>query len=116
MTRIQVAALEFITRYKKENGVTPTYDEIAAALNLHSKSGISRIVNALVRQKKLTKAFGIARGLEVIQVATYSIDPSIAGVLEAYCDRTRAVPTAIVGEALLEYFVKRGFPEAEERR
>jgi repressor LexA len=47
LTRQQLRALEYIKQYYKLAGVCPTFDEIAKALDLKSKSNVHRIVHGL---------------------------------------------------------------------
>jgi repressor LexA len=50
MTERQKIVLDFIAMYIKMKGYAPSYQEIATALNLRSKSNIHRIIHSL--QKK----------------------------------------------------------------
>jgi repressor LexA len=54
-TRRQKEVLEFITRYIEANGSEPSYQMIARALNLRSKAGIAKHIQALEDQGLLTK-------------------------------------------------------------
>src|ERR1041384_1375375 len=54
-TRRQKEVLEFITRYIETNGSEPSYRMIARALNLKSKAGIFKHIQALANQGVLTK-------------------------------------------------------------
>ena len=66
LTRMQSRALAFIERYVAENGLSPTYDEIAAELGLASKSGVNRLVTGLEQRGRVRKLAGRARGIEII--------------------------------------------------
>lgn len=54
-TRRQKEVLEYITRYIEEHDSEPSYQMIARALNLKSKAGIFKHVQALENQGLLTK-------------------------------------------------------------
>jgi SOS-response transcriptional repressor LexA len=47
-------------------GVAPSHDELKDSLGLSSKSGVNRIINALVDRGHVRRIPHIARGLEVI--------------------------------------------------
>ena len=47
-------ALDFVGARLRETGVSPSYDDIAEALSLRSKSGVSRVVHQLVEKGYLT--------------------------------------------------------------
>ncbi|WP_210204379.1 LexA family protein [Devosia submarina] len=53
LTNQQAAALKFIERYQDEHQAGPTYDEIKDALGLASKSGVHRLVHALIERGAL---------------------------------------------------------------
>ena len=55
MTRKQSELLKYITAYIQKNDFSPSYDEMKVAVNLKSKSGIHRLVEALEKQKKNKK-------------------------------------------------------------
>lgn len=66
LTRMQSRTLAFIKRYIAANGISPTYDEIAAELGLASKSGVNRLVTGLEQRGRVRKLAGRARGIEII--------------------------------------------------
>ncbi len=47
LTKKQHELLQFISRHIGQNGVSPSFDEMKDALDLKSKSGIHRLINAL---------------------------------------------------------------------
>ncbi len=61
------------------NGVSPSYDELAQALGLASKSGINRMVTALVAQGAVTSTPAVARSLRVVPV----LDVEVKRLIEA---------------------------------
>lgn len=65
LTRRQRECLAFIDDYDREHGVTPSYDEMKDHLGLASKSGVARIVNALVERGHITKLENRARSIFV---------------------------------------------------
>lgn len=67
LTRAQSEALAFIGRYIAKHGISPTYDEIAAALNLKSKSGVNRLVVALEDRGHVRRKPDRARSIELAE-------------------------------------------------
>lgn len=63
MTAKQSEALTFITGYIHQHGIGPSFDEIKDALALKSKSGVHRIITALVERGHLVKLPNRARTL-----------------------------------------------------
>ena len=52
LTRKQYELLRFINERLKEAGVPPSFDEMKDALDLRSKSGIHRLITALVAAER----------------------------------------------------------------
>ena len=69
LTKKQKELLEYIQSYQTKSGVTPSYEEMKAALNLKSKSGIHRLVIALEERGFVRRLAHKARALEVIKDA-----------------------------------------------
>ena len=67
LTPKQAELLAFIKQYQAEQSCCPSYEEMNGALGLRSKSGIHRLVNALVERGFLRKAYHRHRALEVVQ-------------------------------------------------
>lgn len=68
LTRQQHQLLTFIARFTTENGWAPSYDEMRAGMGLASKSGINRLMAALVERGFITKRRDRARAIEVIRM------------------------------------------------
>lgn len=47
LTKRQSELLKFIREYRRQNGVSPSYREMAKALSLNSSSGIHRLIQGL---------------------------------------------------------------------
>ena len=83
LTRKQHELLMFIHERIKETGVSPSFDEMKAALNLASKSGIHRLITALEERGFLRRLPHRARALEVMKMpeqATAAAPPRGRGV------------------------------------
>ena len=71
LTSQQAALLSYIERYHAEHeGVSPSYEEMAEALGLASKSGVHRILTALKSKGRIRSLYGRARSLEVLHEAS----------------------------------------------
>ncbi len=68
LTRKQYELLMFIHERIRESGVPPSFDEMKEALDLKSKSGIHRLITALVERGFIHRLEHRARALEVIKM------------------------------------------------
>src|SRR5690554_2466853 len=68
LTRKQYQLLQFVHRHLKEEGVSPSFDEMKDALELKSKSGIHRLITALVERGFIRRLPHRARAIEVIRL------------------------------------------------
>ena len=68
LTRKQHELLVFINDHIAETGVSPSFDEMKAALNLRSKSGIHRLVIGLEERGFIRRLPHRARALEVMRM------------------------------------------------
>ncbi|MBI1327173.1 MAG: transcriptional repressor LexA [Alphaproteobacteria bacterium] len=65
LTEKQRDLLLYIDAHLRENGVSPSFDEMKEALGLKSKSGIHRLISALEERGYLERLHNRARALEV---------------------------------------------------
>lgn len=75
LTNKQRELLLFIHERIKQDGVSPSFDEMKEALNLASKSGIHRLIIALEERGFIRRLANRARALEVLQLPE-SMTPS----------------------------------------
>lgn len=68
LTRKQHDLLAFIHQRLQETGVSPSFEEMKEALKLRSKSGVHRLINALVERNFIRRLPNRARALEVIRL------------------------------------------------
>ena len=68
LTRKQQALLIFIDERLKADGVSPSFEEMKAALGLKSKSGVHRLINALEERAFIRRLPNRARALEVLRL------------------------------------------------
>jgi repressor LexA len=68
LTRKQHELLMFIDQHLRETGFSPSFEEMKAALNLKSKSGIHRLITALEERGFLKRRAHRARALEVMRL------------------------------------------------
>ncbi len=79
LTRKQYELLLYINHHFREVGIPPSYDEMRDALDLRSKSGIHRLVNALEERGFVKRMKNRARALEIIRFPQ-SLSPSLARI------------------------------------
>ena len=68
LTKKQSELLRFIHERLKESGIPPSFDEMKDALDLRSKSGIHRLILALVERGFIRRLPNRARALEVLKM------------------------------------------------
>ena len=102
LTRKQLELLLFINERLKEEGVPPSFEEMKAALDLQSKSGVHRLIVALEERGFLKRMPNRARALEVIKLPD-SHSPSLSGkkgssfrpnVIEGSLGKVKPLPAA----------------------
>ena len=68
LTKKQHELICFINDRLAETGVSPSFEEMKAALDLKSKSGVHRLISALEERQFLRRLPNRARALEVLKV------------------------------------------------
>jgi repressor LexA len=68
LTRKQQELLAFIDQRLQTDGVSPSFEEMKDALQLRSKSGVHRLINALEERRFIRRLPNRARALEVLQL------------------------------------------------
>src|SRR5687767_16015775 len=68
LTRKQHELLRFIHERVREAGVPPSFDEMKDALDLKSKSGIHRLITAMVERQFIRRLPHRARAIVVIRL------------------------------------------------
>lgn len=77
LTEKQFELLKYIHQRITENGISPSYDEMKVAVNLHSKSGIHRLINALEERGYIRRLPNRARALEILKHPFDNIESNI---------------------------------------
>ena len=101
-------ALDFIRAYGDEHGQSPTFQQIATALGMRSKSNISRIVDALVERGHLRRKPNKHRSLMPVEQGLRQVAPAFVAALpddlrrrlQAYCGRNRRTEIEVLVLAL----------------
>jgi repressor LexA len=91
LTRKQQELLIFIDERLKADGVSPSFEEMKAALNLKSKSGVHRLINALEERQFIRRLPNRARALEVLRLPD-ALKPNLALVSSRPEPQTTARP------------------------
>lgn len=96
LTRKQQELLIFIDERLKSDGVSPSFEEMKEALNLKSKSGVHRLINALEERAFIRRLPNRARALEVLRLpeALSTAKPGLK--LVASRPEPRPVPQAML--------------------
>lgn len=68
LTQKQLELLKFIHEKSRESGITPSYEEMATALNLASKSGVHRLVSGLEERGFVRRLPNRARAIEILRI------------------------------------------------
>ena len=68
LTAKQRELLLFIDERLKDGGISPSFDEMRAALDLKSKSGVHRLISALEERGFIRRLPNRARALEVVKI------------------------------------------------
>ncbi len=77
LTEKQKELLLFIHARMQEKGVPPSFDEMKDALDLKSKSGIHRLITALVERGFIRRLPHRARAIEVIRLPENQTSPAV---------------------------------------
>lgn len=78
LTKKQRDLLVFINDYTQKTGLSPSFEEMKDGLDLKSKSGIHRLINALVERGFLERLPNKARALEVKRLPENSTSSSVS--------------------------------------
>ncbi len=89
LTRKQLELLDFINTHLKRDGVPPSFDEMKAALDLKSKSGIHRLITALEERGFIRRLAHRARAIEIVKLPEAMEKPGFT---------TRFEPRLIAGD------------------
>jgi repressor LexA len=92
LTRKQNDLLRFIHARLAEDGVSPSFEEMKAALDLKSKSGVHRLINALEERAFIRRLPNRARALEVLRM------PDIASAVTKATPPSAAAISAVPAE------------------
>lgn len=98
LTRKQAELLRYIDDEVRATGVSPSFEEMKEALNLKSKSGVHRLITALVERGFLARHPNRARALEVLRLPEGLKRPSTASATTA-----RIAPANDVGAVEIPY-------------
>ncbi len=94
LTRKQQELLVFIDQRLRTDGVSPSFEEMKDALQLRSKSGVHRLINALEERHFIRRLPNRARALEILQMPDAMRVPKLT--LVAATPPPRPVPQAMI--------------------
>lgn len=105
LTPRQQGCLDFIKATIAARSYPPTYDEMAAALQLHSRSGIQRIVIGLERRGLIRRIPGRARAIEVVEpgmMQAVLLSKEVFRLVQVYAESQRISVDCAASELLRE--------------
>ena len=79
LTKKQYDLLLFIHKRVQKDGVSPSFDEMKAALDLRSKSGIHRLITALEERGFIRRLAHRARAIEILRLPDNVADSAPRG-------------------------------------
>ena len=94
LTAKQHELIRFIQQRLEETGISPSFEEMKAALDLKSKSGVHRLISALEERGFIRRLPNRARALEVLKNPEDALPGSTAKPANDVVARTTATPTA----------------------
>ncbi|AWB21222.1 hypothetical protein DA075_10090 [Methylobacterium currus] len=102
LTLKQRELLTFIERYiAASDGVPPSYDEMRTGVGLQSKSGIGRLLNALVERGHLHRLSRRSRAIVLAATpAALELPASIQARIRNLADRAGTTPHAFLSAVL----------------
>ena len=100
LTPVQADALAFITARIRNRGVAPSFAEVATALGLKSRSGVHRIVQALIARGHLRQLPGRARSVALVDDR---LPKPIEAGLSFLAERTGRSRQQLVAQAVTEF-------------
>lgn len=106
LTRKQAECLEFLERHLEEHGEAPSFNEIADAINLKSKSGVNRIINGLEERGRIRRLPNRARALEIVDQsrdALRFIAPDVRRWIIHYAKINNMLPETVVAIRMREW-------------
>lgn len=96
LTKKQRDLLVFINDYIQNTGLSPSFEEMKDGLDLKSKSGIHRLINALVERGFLERLPNKARALEVKKLPENVPSPSNTNKMHVVSSVSPASETATI--------------------
>lgn len=106
LTRKQADMFSFIKTFVAERGVGPSYDEMAAAAGIKSKSGVHRIVTALEERQLIRRIPNRARTIEIISPGSDALGflaPDVLSVVERTARENDMLPETVVAQIVLQW-------------
>lgn len=99
--------LEFIREYAGRNGgIAPSFDEMASALDLRSKSGIARLLDQLEERGHIHRLANRSRAIEIAARAdAIALDAQTEAHIRILAERSGITPAAVIARAVDTYAV-----------
>lgn len=106
LTRRQRDLLAFIKRHTDQHGSSPSYEEMARAVGMASKSGIHRLLTGLEVRGRIERWPGHPRSVRLVSpdaLPPHRFPADVQAALEAHARSQGVPPEVIVREAVRAY-------------
>lgn len=108
LTKKQAQILRVIEESEKARGVAPSYDEIAVAVGLRSRSNVHRVVEILIERGYLMRVPGRARAIRLAPgPGQYSVSfgEGVRASLERHAEQLGVRPEAVIRDAVMAHLL-----------
>jgi SOS-response transcriptional repressor LexA len=109
LTRRQTDLLDYIKSHMKEHDISPSFEEMGAALGM-SKSQVHRLVSSLEERGAISRPPHRARGIEIVDREACAQLPFLPAnhrqYLIWYASKNKTTPQAIVANCVREWAVR----------
>lgn len=108
LTSKQLALLNFIDEFTAREGISPTYDEMAAAVGLKSKGRVHVIVSGLEERGRISRIPNRKRSIMVVDgkaadISRMTFPEHIEAKLTRMCAETGAARSSVISMAVAEF-------------
>lgn len=101
LTRKQSECFKFIADRINDSGLSPTLEEIAAHINVHSRGAAHRTVEQIIQRDYLRRIPNRARSLQVVaSPGAVHLNPEICSQVDDYAIQHRIARDTAVNELL----------------
>jgi repressor LexA len=104
LTKRRSECLAVLTKAVEGTGIMPSFQQIADALGVKSKSSVYRLVDGLEQRGAICRLHGQSRSVQIIQPDSITLNPEIARLVRSYAEqegiKTDTAVNALLRDAL----------------